>query len=48
VEPILRSQGLEGMQVISGLDHDGDPGVDPKVLNQSTPPCFGCWARRIE
>lgn len=25
VEPILRSQGMEGMQVIPGLDHDGDP-----------------------
>lgn len=50
VEPILRSQGLEGVQVIPGLDHDGDPvlyvelkfrlvepGVDPKVLIQSTP-----------
>ena len=25
VEPIPRSQGMEGMQVIPGLDHDGDP-----------------------
>ena len=25
VEPILRSQGMEGVQVIPGLDHDGDP-----------------------
>jgi hypothetical protein len=50
VEPILRSQGLEAVRVIPGLDHDGDPvlfvelkfrlvepGVDPKVLIQSTP-----------
>jgi hypothetical protein len=37
VEPILRSQGLEAVRVIPGLDHDGEPGVDPKVLIQSTP-----------
>lgn len=25
LEPLLTSQGLEGMQVHPGLDHDGDP-----------------------
>ena len=25
LEPLLRSQGLESVQVIPGLDHDGDP-----------------------
>lgn len=25
VEPILRNQGLKGIKVIPGLDHDGDP-----------------------
>ena len=46
VEPILRSQGMEGVKVIPGLDHDGDvelkfrlvePGVDPKILIKSGP-----------
>jgi len=46
VEPILRSQGMEGVQVIPGLDHDGDvelkfllvePGVDPKILIKPGP-----------
>jgi hypothetical protein len=25
VEPLLRDQGLESLQVMPGLDHDGDP-----------------------
>lgn len=25
VQPLLQSQGLEAIQVIPGLDHDGDP-----------------------
>ena len=27
LEPILSSQGMEGVQVIPGLDHDGDPAL---------------------
>lgn len=27
LDPILSSQGMEGIQVIPGLDHDGDPAL---------------------
>ena len=38
LEPILSSQGLEGVQVIPGLDHDGDPVLFVEIKFQLVEP----------